>query len=52
MDKQLIYIVGVIVLFVVLMVVVGFVEMGGGGDEVELLNPELLKQEIERSKTN
>ncbi|WP_166804970.1 hypothetical protein [Nitrosococcus wardiae] len=52
-DKQLMYIVGVIALFIILMVIVGITQMGGGGEkEVQLLDSQLLKEKIERSKDN
>lgn len=52
-DKQLMYIVGVIALFIILMVIVGITQMGGGGEkEVQLLDPQLLQEEIERAKDN
>ncbi|GEM21302.1 hypothetical protein NONS58_27400 [Nitrosococcus oceani] len=49
MDKQLIYIAVGVAAFILLMVGIGFMETGGGG-KPQIVNPELLKLEIDKAK--
>lgn len=50
MDKQLIYIAVGVTVFIILLVGVGFWQMGGGNQSKQIVNPELLKLEINKEK--